>query len=126
MTVCKVVPLLPRQSKRFGRYGSSLPWLQRKKKHTQVSQPLVLATSLSFARRTLLDGGERACASRSKVVIGREIKKRENFVFTESSTIREILYLPKFPAIQYFNCSAMQKKYRHIFPGGALFLALLH
>ncbi len=44
------------------------------------------------------------CASQSDdryAVYGREIKKRENIVFTESSTIREILYLRKFPAIRY-------------------------
>ncbi len=107
MTVYKVVPLPPRQSKRFGRYGSPLPWLQRKKKHTQSSQPLVLATSLSFARRTLLDGGARAhsrargrppmrACAHHEVVIG-----RENLVHTESSTIRESLYPRKFPAIRY-------------------------
>ncbi len=33
--------------------------------------------------------------------ICREIKKRKNLVFTESSTIRKILYPRKFPAIRY-------------------------
>ncbi len=63
--------------------------------------------------RTLLDGGARA-HSRARgrgrlcvqvrviheVVISREIKKRENLVSTESSTIRKILYPRKFPAIR--------------------------
>ncbi len=102
---------IPRQSKHFGRYmySSPLPWLQRKKKHAQTSQPLVLATSLSFACCTVQDRGHcRArvwpsmCASaRHEVVIGRKIKKREKFVFTESSTIHEILYPRKFPATRY-------------------------
>ncbi len=43
----------------------------------------------------------RACArAHHEVVIGREIKRRENLVFTESSTIREILYPQTFPAIR--------------------------
>ncbi len=49
--------------------------------------------------------------ARHEVVIGREIKKRENLVFTKSSTIREILYLRKIPTIQYDNIPrfALQK-----------------
>ncbi len=43
----------------------------------------------------------RAC---HEVVIGREINKHKNLVFTESSTIREILCLRKFPAIWYKSC----------------------
>ncbi len=63
-------------------------------RHLNLSFYLLLSRS-AFARRTLLDGG--ACAwpwlpmrprVRHEVVICREIKKRENLVFTKSYTVR--------------------------------------